>query len=106
MVNFSLEGKTCISDRSKSRYRPSACFSTRHFGAFVICASSRPGGCDETLRKIQSEGGQAMALDADTADADAVIKLAEDALSIKGHIDILLNNGGTIFQSTSYRLSF
>ena len=47
-----------------------------------------------------------MALDADLADADAVVKLAEDALSIKGHIDILLNNGGTIFRAPATDFPF
>ena len=43
---------------------------------------------------------------ADLADADAVVKLAEDALSIKGHIDILLNNGGTIFRAPATDFPF
>ncbi|MFT5382440.1 MAG: 2-deoxy-D-gluconate 3-dehydrogenase, partial [Alteromonas macleodii] len=99
MVNFSLEGKTALVTGASRGIGQALALALDTSGAFVICASSRPGGCDETLRKIQSEGGQAIALDADLADADEVVKLAEDALSIKGHIDILLNNGGTIFRA-------
>ena len=106
MVNFSLEGKTALVTGASRGIGQALALALATSGAFVICASSRSGGCDETLRKIQSEGGQAMALDADLADADAVIKLAEDALSIKGHIDILLNNGGTIFRAPATDFPF
>jgi 2-deoxy-D-gluconate 3-dehydrogenase len=106
MVNFSLEGKTALVTGASRGIGQALALALATSGAFVICASSRPGGCDETLRKIQSEGGQAMALDADLADADAVVKLAEDALSIKGHIDILLNNGGTIFRAPATDFPF
>lgn len=39
-----------------------------------------------------------MVLDVDFVDVDVVVKFVEDVLSIKGYIDILLNNGGIIFR--------
>ena len=68
-------------------------------GASVICASSRTGGCDDTVAAIRDAGGEATALAADLSNAEATIKLAEDALGVYGGVDILLNNGGTIFRA-------
>lgn len=77
-------------------------------GADVICASSRPGGCDETVGMIAGLGTVKVAqLHADLADMQAVKALADDALALWGGIDILVNNGGTIFRSpaTEYPLN-
>ena len=68
-------------------------------GANVICASSRPGGCAETVSQIVAAGGEAVELHADLSDAAAVQALALDAQNVFGPIDILVNNGGTIYRS-------
>ena len=69
-------------------------------GASVICASSREGGCEETLAKIRAVSNvEVTALHADLSDMAAVHKLADDAQAVWGGIDILVNNGGTIFRS-------
>ena len=77
-------------------------------GADVICVSSRPGGCDETVARIASMGTVKVdQLHADLSDMQAVQALADDALRLWGGIDILVNNGGTIFRSpaTEYPLA-
>jgi len=106
MVNFSLEGKTALVTGASRGIGQALALALATSGAFVICASSQAGGCDETLHKIQQEGGDGIALHGDLADADAVIRLAKDALSTKGHIDILLNNGGTIFRAPATDFPF
>lgn len=106
MVNFSLEGKTALVTGASRGIGQALALALAASGAFVICASSQAGGCDKTVHKIQRDGGDAIALNGDLADADAVIKLAKDALSIKGHIDILLNNGGTIFRAPATDFPF
>lgn len=68
-------------------------------GARVICASSREGGCTETVGKIVQAGGEATELSADLSDAKAVQALADKAQRVWGEVDILLNNGGTIYRS-------
>ena len=67
-------------------------------GARVICASSQPQGCRETVDMINQSGGYATALAADLSDEQAVRTLAEQASELSGGIDILVNNGGTIFR--------
>ena len=68
-------------------------------GAKVVCAASRVGGCPETVSKIEQAGGTATELAADLSDASAVVALAEQAQAAFGEIDILVNNGGTIYRS-------
>ena len=68
-------------------------------GAKVICASSREGGCDDTVSKITDAGGEATELFADLSDATAVQALADKARGVYGEVDVLVNNGGTIFRS-------
>ena len=68
-------------------------------GAKVVCASSRIGGSEETVNQIKSAGGEAVELAADLSDTDAVMALAEKAQGVFGEIDILVNNGGTIYRS-------
>ena len=68
-------------------------------GAKVICASSREGGCADTVSKITDAGGEATELFADLSDATAVQALADKARGVYGEVDVLVNNGGTIFRS-------
>ncbi len=106
MVNFSLEGKTALVTGASRGIGQALAVALASAGAFVICASSRAGGCDDTLNKIQSAGGTGTSLHADLSSPEAVTKLAEDALSVKGTIDILLNNGGTIFRAPATDFPF
>ena len=68
-------------------------------GAKVICASSREGGCADTVSKITDAGGEATELFADLSDVTAVQALAEKAKAVYGEVDVLVNNGGTIYRS-------
>ena len=68
-------------------------------GAKVICASSREGGCADTVSKITDAGGEATELFADLSDVTAVQALAEKAKGVYGEVNVLVNNGGTIYRS-------
>ncbi|WP_016956232.1 glucose 1-dehydrogenase [Catenovulum agarivorans] len=65
-------------------------------GAKVICASSRQGGCAQTIEIIQNKGGSAVEVFADLSDSAAVEAMANNALAVYGQVDVLVNNGGTI----------
>jgi pteridine reductase len=58
----------------------------------VIHYNSSSGPADELVDEIRAKGGEAVAIGADLADADAVRRLAEDAVAAFGGIDVLVNN--------------
>ena len=98
-LNFELHGKTALVTGASRGIGQALAVGLAQSGATVICASSRKGGCDDTLAKIEELGLNAYALSADLSDADATRALADEALTITGSIDILVNNGGTIFRA-------
>jgi 2-deoxy-D-gluconate 3-dehydrogenase len=65
-------------------------------GADVVCASTTPGGTDETAAAIRALGRQSWQVAADLSDRDALRRMAREAEEAAGHIDILVNNAGTI----------
>jgi pteridine reductase len=58
----------------------------------VVHYNSSSGPADELVDEIRGKGGEAVAIGADLADADAVRRLAEDAVAAFGGIDVLVNN--------------
>jgi pteridine reductase len=58
----------------------------------VIHYNSSNGPADELVDEIRSAGGEAVAIGADLADAEAVRRLAEEAVAAFGGIDVLVNN--------------
>ena len=100
MPNFSLTGKRALVPGASRGIGQAMAVALAESGASVICASSREGGCEETLAKIRAVSNvEVTALHADLSDMAAVQKLADDAQAVWGGIDILVNNGGTIFRS-------
>ncbi|WP_020107533.1 SDR family NAD(P)-dependent oxidoreductase [Nocardia sp. 348MFTsu5.1] len=63
-------------------------------GAFVIVSGRDPERGDSVVEAITANGGQAVFIGADLADAESAIALATDALAVKGQVDILVNNAG------------
>jgi NAD(P)-dependent dehydrogenase (short-subunit alcohol dehydrogenase family) len=63
-----------------------------HDGAHVVIADLNPG--TETVKLVESAGGQAMACICDVASPDSVAALAKDVELKFGRCDILINNAG------------
>lgn len=55
---------------------------------------SRPDRADEAVKAVLQSGVKALAIKADSADADAVIGAVENTVRELGGIDILVNNAG------------
>src|ERR1700727_3038879 len=65
-------------------------------GASVVVTYNKGKDAAAALVKaIESEGGKALAIQADAADADAVRGAVEQAFRIFGRLDVLVNNAGT-----------
>ncbi|MBB4639698.1 2-dehydro-3-deoxy-D-gluconate 5-dehydrogenase KduD [Longimicrobium terrae] len=93
---FSLEGRRAMVTGASRGLGRAMAVALAEAGADVVCASSQRGGTDETAAAIRAAGRQAWQVEADLADRDAVLAMADDAVSQAGRIDILINNGGTI----------
>ena len=63
-------------------------------GATVILAARTPQKLDDTLAKIEAQGGKAFAYACDIADMSACDRFVEKVLAEHGHVDILINNAG------------
>ena len=63
-------------------------------GARVVCVDVNLAAAEETASIIQSEGGEAVALQCDVTKLDAVDRCVAEALKAFGQIDILHNNVG------------
>lgn len=99
MPNFSLAGKRALVTGASRGIGQAMAIALAEAGADVICASSGAGGCDNTVEQINSLGTvRAEQVYADLSDMQAVEAMAEQALALWGGIDILVNNGGTIYR--------
>ncbi len=62
--------------------------------AVAITYTSAPQKADEVVRSIESAGGRALAIRADSGDAGAVRNAIAEAVKKFGRLDILVNNAG------------
>jgi len=67
-------------------------------GARVVCCARRKERLDETVRLIEAEGGEGLAVATDVTDRAQVQQMVQAALERFGSIDVLFNNAGS-FQS-------
>lgn len=73
-------------------------------GAHVVCASTRDGGCDDTLEAIRSAEGSGEGLAVDVADEASIAGFAERVLAA-GPPSILVNNAGVTRDGSFLRMS-
>ena len=66
---------------------------------------SKPDQANETVKAAQALGVKALAIQADSADAEAVVAAVERTVRELGGIDILVNNAGIAASGAHRRLS-
>lgn len=74
-------------------------------GAAVVAADIRLHKVDDVVRAIGDEGGQALAVAVDVADAGQVEAMVATAVDHFGGLDVLFNNAGTLRPGTAEELS-
>ncbi|MBZ9613853.1 SDR family oxidoreductase [Rheinheimera maricola] len=99
---FSLNNKTALVTGASRGLGQAIAIALAAAGAKVLCASSQPNGCHETLAAIAAANGNALELTADLSDEVAVATLADKALAL-GPVHILVNCGGTIFRAPAHQ---
>lgn len=102
---FSLEHKWALVTGASRGLGRAIAVGLAEAGANVVCSSSSANGCDDTLKVLKSKGVKAFSLAADLSNEDAVRELATEAKKISGGINILVNNGGTIFRQPAVEYS-
>lgn len=93
---FSLKDKVALVTGASRGLGQAIAVGLAKAGATVICSSSREGGTEATLKAIDEVGGEGIGLAADLSNREAVLNLYQQSIEKMGHIDILVNNGGTI----------
>ena len=94
---FSLAGRRALVTGASRGLGRAMAEALARAGADVVCASTTPGGTDETAEAIRACGREAWQVHADLSDRDALVAMAEQAVEqADGAIDILVNNAGTI----------
>src|SRR5256885_1252323 len=93
---FRLDGKVALVTGSSSGIGQAIAIALAEAGADVACHSRAQGGAAQTIAAIQNADGSAFEVSGDMADATVPSRIVHGMVESRGHIDILINNAGTI----------
>ena len=92
---MSLTGKTAIVTGGSRGIGRAVCLELARRGCNIVLSfAGNTAAADQTVAECQSLGVQALAVQGNVADADAVKALFDTALKQFGAVDILVNNAG------------
>ena len=91
---FSLEGRVALVTGAGRGSGQGIAKGLAAHGARCVCAARTRPQLDETVAAIRAAGGDALAVELDMADLDAVRRGVEATLAQYGQLDILVNNAG------------
>jgi NAD(P)-dependent dehydrogenase (short-subunit alcohol dehydrogenase family) len=90
-----LEGRVAIVTGAGSGIGRASALRLASEGAIIVCAGRRDlSDEDETTRLIGAAGGEALAMEMDVADENAVRSVIDEVVAELGRLDILVNNAG------------
>jgi NAD(P)-dependent dehydrogenase (short-subunit alcohol dehydrogenase family) len=70
-------------------------------GASVVVSGRRRGELEETVRRVQQCGGNALLVEGDVSRPEDAERMVREAVSALGGLDILVNNAGIIVRNAS-----
>ncbi len=89
-----LKGKVAIVTGSSSGIAKAIALRFGEEGAKVVLAARRLQLCEEIVRRIEKNGGEACAIQTDISDEQQVHALMQQTVTRYGQLDILINNAG------------
>ncbi|MDX1883389.1 SDR family oxidoreductase [Mycolicibacterium sp. 120270] len=92
--DIDLDGKRILITGASSGIGEAAAYKFGHAGATVVVVARRKDLLDDVAGRILADGGDALAIDCDLSDLDAVDALAARVEKEIGGVDILINNAG------------
>ncbi len=92
--DIDLNGKRILITGASSGIGEAAAIKFARLGATVVVVARRRDLLDDVADRILADGGDALAIDCDLADLDAVDALAARVEKEIGGVDILVNNAG------------
>ena len=92
----SLEGRKALITGGSSGIGEATALAMAREGAAVALGARRKERMDETVSRIEADGGRAVAIEADIADESQAGSLVEGAAQELGGLDALVNNAGVM----------
>jgi NAD(P)-dependent dehydrogenase (short-subunit alcohol dehydrogenase family) len=92
---FDLSGKVALITGASRGIGEAIALAYAQAGARVVLTSRKQADLDGVAQRIRESGGEALALAAHTGDAAAIANVVEQAVSIYGGIDVVVNNAAT-----------
>jgi len=102
---FSVEGRTAIVTGSSSGIGRAIAERFADDGANVVVSSREQENVDPVAEGIREAGGNALALECDVRDQDAVDAMVDATVEEFGGLDILVNNAGASFMADFEEIS-
>lgn len=100
-----LQGKAAIITGGGTGLGRAMALEFASLGAKIVIASRKLENLEKTVKEIQGNGGEAIAVVCDVRDPESVENLVESAISHFCGIDILVNNAAGNFISPTEKLS-
>ncbi len=91
-----LEGRRAVITGASSGIGEATAVAMAHEGAAVVLGARRKERLDELVERIESEGGTAIAIEADISDEEQARGLVETASAELDGLDCLVNNAGVM----------
>ena len=103
---MTLDGKVALVTGGSRGIGAAVCVALARDGAAVaVNYRTSEAGAKEVVRRIEDDGGRAVAVGGDVADPAAAAELVQEAVRELGDLDILVNNAGVSQDSLIYHMS-
>jgi NADP-dependent 3-hydroxy acid dehydrogenase YdfG len=98
----SLDGRKALITGASSGIGEATAVALAAEGAAVALGARRKDRLDEIVKRIEAEGGKAIAIEADIADEEQAKSLVATTVDELGGLDVLVNNAGVMLLGLVY----